>query len=341
MREQKLLELINDNEVFYITDSDDMRYYAGFTGEGAVVLGHGEKVILTDGRYTEKARQESEYCVAECINHFKYLNELNKKIIIQPNSITYRKFKLYSDNGLELVTKDIDFDALRSVKDDEEIDCLKKAASIAEKSLESLLEYIKPGVSEKELSAKLNYFMAINGSEKESFDTILISGKKTSLPHGVPSDKKIENGDFVTIDFGCKFNGYCSDMTRTFAVGFATDEMKNVYNVVLNAQETAQKFVMQGKKLNEIDFAARDIIKNAGYGNYFVHSLGHGVGLKIHELPNLGPRCVGELIKNNVVTVEPGIYIPGKFGVRIENTVIVNENKCESLQNFTKELIIL
>ena len=341
MRINKLIDLIDDKTVFYLTDSADMRYYSGFTGEGAVIIGKSERMILTDGRYTEKATLESDFEVVNSLNHTEILQNIGKSVVLQPESITYVKVLRFLNNGINILKTEFDFEELRSRKDDYEIDCLKKAAEIAEKSLEEILPFVKAGVKEKELSAKLDYLMLLNGGEKSSFDTIFISGKNTSMPHGVPTENKIKEGDFVTVDFGCVYKGYCSDMTRTFAVSYATDEMKNVYETVKEAQINAQNSIKSGVCAKDIDKIARDYITDKGYGEYFVHSTGHGVGLKIHEKPNLSARTEILLKENHIVTVEPGIYIPGKFGVRIENTVVVKENFAESLQKFQKELIIL
>lgn len=341
MRINKLTDIIDDESVFYLTDSADMRYYSGFTGEGAVIVGKNERIILTDGRYTEKAESESNFEVLNSLNHTEKLKSIGKSVIIQSESITYEKVRSFLNNGIKISEQKVDFEELRSQKDDYEIECLKKAAEIAEKSLNDVLPFVKPGVTERELSAKLDYFMILNGGEKSSFDTIFISGKNTSMPHGVPGDNVIKDGDFVTVDFGCVYKGYCSDMTRTFAITYATDEMKNVYETVKVAQIDAQNSIKCGVYAKDVDKIARDYIKSKGYGEYFVHSTGHGVGLKIHEKPNLSPRSDVLLKENHIVTVEPGIYIPGKFGVRIENTVVVRTDFAECLQKFQKELIIL
>ena len=224
---------------------------------------------------------------------------------------------------------------------DNEISNLQKAAEIAEKAYQETLNFIRPGQTEQEIAAFLNYKMASYGAQKPSFDTICISGKNTSLPHGVPSDKRICEGEFLTMDFGAVYNGYCSDMTRTVAIGYLSDEMEWVFDIVLRAQDTAERAIRPGMTAGEADEIARKIIVDAEYGEYFVHSTGHGVGLEIHEFPNLAPNRDTVLQNNQVVTVEPGIYLPEKFGVRIENTVVLTENGCKSLQKCDRELIIL
>ena len=200
---------------------------------------------------------------------------------------------------------------------------------------------IKPGAVEREVAAELDYRMARLGSTGVSFPTIFVSGAKSSLPHGTPGDKKIEAGDFVTIDFGAMVGGYHSDMTRTFAVGFATDEMKKVYNTVLEAQLAGIEAFAAGKPGSQVDKAARDIIEAAGYGPYFGHGLGHSLGLNIHESPRAAKTYHREFVQGNIVTIEPGIYLPGKFGVRIEDMVYLGADGKRNLTNFPKELLIL
>ena len=230
---------------------------------------------------------------------------------------------------------------LRSVKSKKEADNIIKAQRIAEKAFYDILDYIKVGMTEKLIAATLNYKMMCYGAESPSFDTIVVSGQNSSLPHGVPTEKKIEKGDFITMDFGAMYNGYCSDMTRTVAVGFATDEMKKVYDTVLNAQLAGIDAAQAGRTGAEIDRVARDIISSAGYGQYFGHALGHGVGIEIHEEPKVSPSNGEVLPEGSVITIEPGIYIPGHFGVRIEDMLYIKTNGNTNLTNYPKNLIIL
>lgn len=340
MRCDKLIAHIPDGYTAYITDKEDMRYYSGFTGEGAVLISENFKAILTDGRYMVSAKRETDgFEVLEKLNHYEFVKENNLKLAFQPEAVSYGQYTKFKD--IETTVLNVDFNELRRIKDDYEIDCLRKASEIAEKAYLEILPCIKEGVSEKEIAAKLDYIMALKGSEKPSFETICVGGKNTSMPHGIPSDYKLRSGDFVTLDFGAVYKGYHSDMTRTVVVKSVTDEMRNVYNIVLKAQTTAQETVKAGVSGKIVDLVARDIIKENGYSEYFRHSTGHGVGLKIHEYPVLSPNKDIILFENDVVSVEPGIYIDEKFGVRIENTVIVKENNCESLQKTSKELIIL
>ena len=226
-------------------------------------------------------------------------------------------------------------------KSEYEVECVIKAQRIAEKAFQETLNFIKVGVTEREIAAFLEYKMKCYGSEMPSFDTIVVSGVKSAMPHGVPDGKLIEAGDFITFDFGAVINGYHSDMTRTVAVGFATDKMRNVYNTVLNAQLSAEKTVKAGVKCADVDKAAREIIANAGYGKYFTHSLGHGIGLEVHEAPTVSHMCETVLKAGNIISDEPGIYIEGEFGVRIEDMLFVTEDSSKNLTNCEKSLIIL
>ena len=210
-----------------------------------------------------------------------------------------------------------------------------------EAAFDEILNFIKVGVTEREIALELNRLMFEFGAEDLSFDTIVLSGANTSMPHGVPSEKKVQSGEFVLMDYGAVYNGYHSDMTRTVCVGEPDEEMLKVYDIVLSAQEAAIEKAKAGIIGCDLDKIARDIIERSGYGNCFGHSLGHGVGLEIHEKPNASPNYKLPLNEGAVVTVEPGIYIAGKFGVRIEDFVILTENGCKNLTKSAKSLITL
>ena len=230
---------------------------------------------------------------------------------------------------------------LRMVKDDEELEAMVAAQRIAERALTDILEEIRPGVTEKEIAARLQYLMLHFGAEDMSFDPIVVSGPNGSLPHGVPSDKTIQRGEFVTMDFGCVYHGYCSDMTRTVAVGSADEEMRRVYETVLSAQKAGIAAARAGVTGKAVDGAARSIIAAAGYGDYFGHSFGHGVGVEIHEAPNATPGNEKPLPAGAVISAEPGIYLPGRLGVRIEDVIALTEEGCVNLTRAPKELLIL
>ena len=218
---------------------------------------------------------------------------------------------------------------------------MRKAQSIADTAFTEVLTKIKVGMTEKELCAELIYCLLKNGGEGLSFDPIVVSGPNTSLPHGVPGDRKLQEGDFITMDFGVLYKGYCSDMTRTVALGHATEEMVKVYNTVLQAQLAGIAVSKAGVLGKDVDGAARKVIADAGYGEYFGHGYGHSLGLEVHEAPNCSPAGEIPMEENVVASAEPGIYLPGKFGVRIEDVVIFKADGCENITHSPKELIII
>lgn len=232
-------------------------------------------------------------------------------------------------------------DKPRTVKDKNELELLARAEQIGDEAFTHILDIIKPGMTEKEIALELEFFMKKQGASKLSFDTIVASGPNSSMPHAQVTDRAIENGDFVTMDFGCVYKGYCSDMTRTIAVGTPTDEMKKVYQIVFEANLRAMEGIRAGVKCSDIDALARGYIAEQGYGDYFGHGLGHSVGLYIHEEPRFSPKCDVIIKENMVITDEPGIYIPGRFGVRIEDLVVVKKDGYERLSNSPKELVII
>lgn len=240
-------------------------------------------------------------------------------------------FKIASDEIMEC----------RMVKDEAEIAKIAEAEAIGDAAFCYILDLIKPGMTEYEISLELEFFMKRKGASKLSFDTIVASGPNSSMPHAQVTHRKIQNGDFITMDFGCVYQGYCSDMTRTIAVGSPTEEMKKVYQIVLDANMRAMERIREGMPCNEIDAIARDYIAQQGYGEYFGHGLGHGVGLDIHEEPRFSSKCKVITKENMVITDEPGIYLPGNFGVRIEDLVVVQKDGCKTLSASDKQLIIL
>lgn len=269
-----------------------------------------------------------------------------KRIFIESDYVTLDRFEAIKDalkdftvcNDKKLSDK---ISLLRQIKSSEEIELIKKAQSITDKAFSHILNFIKKGKTEKEIALELEFFMRKNGSEGVAFNTIAVSGKNSSLPHGVPTDKPLENGDFLTMDFGARYNGYCSDMTRTVAIGGVSSEQEIVYETVLKAQLTALEFMGSGKICKEVDKIARDIINNAGFIGRFGHGLGHSVGLEIHENPACNTKDDTSLQTGMIMTVEPGIYLENKFGVRIEDMVVIIQNGVENLTSSPKELIIL
>ena len=336
-----------------ITSDINRRYFTGMkSSDGTVIAFRDKAYLVIDFRYIEKAR--STVTSAEVIEQKKLYSQLNElmhkhnasNVAIESQTLTVSRLHILRAQFKDIEVIDTDVlsnavNALRMVKDESELECIRKAQEIAETAFESILSFIHVGVTEREIALELNRLMFEYGAEDLSFETIALAGANTSMPHGVPSDKKVENGEFVLMDFGAVYNGYHSDMTRTVCVGQPSDEMKKVYNIVLEAQTAAINAAHAGMTGQELDLIARSIISDAGYGNCFGHSLGHGVGMEIHERPNASPNSVAELNKGAVVTVEPGIYIAGKFGVRIEDFVILTENGCINLTKSAKNIISL
>lgn len=342
-----------DTECALITLDVNRRYFTGMKSSDGIVLAFPEKAyLLIDFRYIEKAKNTvTDAEVIELKKLQPQVSELLKKhgasrISVESDAMTIRQLNSYKHTFREVGFDDSNalseaIKKLRMTKDDEEISCIRKAQEIAETAFDELLPFIRAGVTEREIALELNRLMFLHGAEDLSFETIVLAGANTSMPHGVPSDKKVEEGEFVLLDFGAVWNGYHSDMTRTVCVGKPSEEMKKVYNIVLEAQLAGLESAKAGITGRELDRISRDIIKKAGYGEFFGHSLGHGVGLEIHEAPNASPGNELPLNEGAVVTIEPGIYLAGKFGVRIEDFVILTENGCENLTKCAKKLISL
>lgn len=352
-RLEKLFEVFEGADCVLITSDINRRYFTGMRSSAGVVLAFPEKAyLLIDFRYIEKARATvTDAEVIEMKKLYPQLMELFTKHNAQSVAIESEVMTVKELNAYEHFFTDIHFvhndslsnaiASLRMTKDEEEIACIQKAQEIAEKALDEVMGFIKAGVTEREIALELNRLMFAYGAEDLSFDTIVLSGANTSMPHGVPSDKKIEEGEFVLMDFGAVYNGYHSDMTRTVCVGEPTDEMRTVYDTVLQAQLAGIEAARAGILGSDLDKVSRDIIEQAGYGECFGHSLGHGVGMEIHEKPNASPNYKLPLCDGAVVTIEPGVYIAGKFGVRIEDFVILTENGCKNLTKSAKNLISL
>lgn len=356
MRLEKLINLVKDKnaDAALLLNESNMHYACGFSpSEGAVLItAKGDGYHLVDSRYTETAVNHSKKCGLKVIEiKSAFADEIKnicsshniKSILFENETISYSAYKRYSEvlKGTEFIELDNSVMALRNVKDIDEIEMMKKANNIAEKSFQELLNEVKPGKSERELAALFDYIMAKNGSHGVSFYTILLTGAHTSMPHGVPDDRLVQDGDFVLFDFGATYCGYHSDMTRTVAVGHATDEMTEAYNLVLNAQKAGIKALGDGVRCADVYQAAYDVLEEKDMGKYFRHSLGHGVGLDIHEGYNASPRSNDTFTVGNVTSIEPGIYIPDKFGIRIEDLLYISPRGRENLSKITKELIIL
>lgn len=348
---QKFLK--NKYEAVIIFSEVNRRYFTGFpSSDGYLVVTKDDATLFVDSRYVEAAEKSVTACN---VLLFKKASEDIKNYLKEKSVI-----KAYTErNHISVSTADFlktaflpcrvtpskklekAIDESRITKTDYEIESIKAAQKIAENAFDHILTFIKPGVTEKQIALELDFYMLSHGAEAISFETIAVTGQKSSMPHGVPDDTVVKSGDFITMDFGAVVNGYHSDMTRTVAVGEVTEEQKLVYETVLTAQRSALAILKAGLDCCEADKAARQVIEDAGYGEYFGHSTGHGVGVEIHEAPTLAPKSKGALQVGNVVTIEPGIYLPGKFGVRIEDMALITENGFENLTTTPKELIIL
>ncbi|MBF0405768.1 MAG: aminopeptidase P family protein [Candidatus Riflebacteria bacterium] len=352
-RQQKVLSLDTDSfDGLWITGSSNVQYLTGFTGSsGTLFLSKKEAVFFTDFRYEEQSKHEvgdsakiTVFKISQKEAFLEFLKSHSYKKIGIEGSLSVEMFEALKKGSEGKFTFGISqslVESVRKIKDDYEIQCLHKAFEIADKAFDKLLKFIRPGRKEKEIAAKLEYLLATLGSEKTSFDTIVASGERASCPHAKPTDKKACEGEMIKIDFGAVYLGYHSDMTRTIFLGKPDAKFRKIYNTVLEAQQKAVKALKPGLKGIDIDKVARDHIKNEGFGDYFGHGLGHALGLDVHELPALSFKCPETISAGNVVTVEPGIYIPGWGGVRIEDVYIVQEKSNIKLTSTPNKLLSL
>jgi Xaa-Pro aminopeptidase len=339
-------------DAFLVTHLPHVRLLSGFSGSNGQLLVRRRSVLFqSDGRYEEQAKREVKGCRVRIAVHGGLIDDLRSCGALRGVSVlgfdeqrlpvamlrTLRKqfpglrFKPIS-NGIE---------PLAALKDSQAMRSIKTAVAITDRVFIDLLPFIRPGVSERELAAEITYRQLRAGAEGDSFEPIVLSGPRTSLIHGRPSSRTFRAGDVVLLDFGCRVNGYCSDMTRTVAVGRIDRRLEHVYGIVREAQQRALDAARPGAAVNDIDAAARDHIARAGFGPHFAHGLGHGIGLEVHEAPFLSWRSRSSLAPGNVVTVEPGIYLPGVGGVRIEDVVAVGPSASRVLTRSTKDLLVL
>ncbi|MBQ4527741.1 MAG: aminopeptidase P family protein [Clostridia bacterium] len=328
-------------ETVIVTDPKNMHYYSGFyKGEGYAVISRSKHFIVTDSRYTEYAESVCKgFEVADISEHkpSDFVSE-NALVGFEDKSISYDKYVNLAKQIDNLTPVGDMLIAPREIKDDDEIKSIRKAVTIADDAFSHICSYITKGMTEKEVAAEIDCYMKKHGAEDSSFSTIAAAGERGSLPHAIPSERTLKTGDLVVMDFGCIVDGYCSDMTRTVAVGDISSECEKIYNTVLEAQLSALKSIKAGALACDVDNVARNIIDSL-YPKRFGHALGHSVGLDIHEAPNLSPKNSCPLKTNNVVTVEPGIYIPGLCGVRIEDLVVVGDDGCDILTKSPKQII--
>ena len=335
-------------DAFLVIKPQNIRYLSGFTGSsGQLLITRSKSYLITDFRYIDQAKQQSpNYQIIKqekkMIDTVKEvcLQEGIKEVAFEEDQMVFKMYEAYYQ-ALNLVPASQFLTQIRAIKDHEEVILLKKTIDLADQAFTHILSYIKPGIKEKDIALELEFFLRKNGAEAKSFDFIVASGPRGALPHGVAADKEIKMGELVTMDFGCIYEGYCSDITRTVGVGQLGDKQKEIYNIVLESQLTGLNFIRANVECQEVDSIARGIIVKAGYGEYFGHSLGHGIGLEVHEDPKLA-KGNGQLLQPGmVVTVEPGIYIPDFGGVRIEDIVLIHENSTEILTKSCKDLLII
>ena len=353
MNLKNLEQQLKSTQAALIVSEENRRYFTGFNASNGYLLATRDgSTFITDGRYIEDARKivtEAEVLLQD--NVYNQLDRLLRKygcneILVEASRMTLQDLNTYR-RVLNQYTYNVSarldtmISSHREVKTEFEVSQMQRAQDIAEKALLDTLQFLKPGIRERDVANELDYRMRKYGADGLSFDTIVVSGENSSKPHGVPGEKVIENGDFVTIDYGALYNGYHSDTTRTFAVGSVTEEMANVYNTVLKAQMAGCEALRPGLLAKDYDGVARKIIGDAGYGSYFTHSMGHGVGVEIHEQPFCGPNSKGILQAGNVVSCEPGIYLEGKFGVRIEDMLLITPEGSMNFCHLPKDLQVL
>ena len=329
----------------------NIRYISGFTGSSALLLVHGNGAcLLTDFLYETQLESELSADVTPRVTRdglvpalAGLISDLSAvgRIGFESERVTVRDRREMGERcesvAWEPTTDRVE--QLRATKDDEEIDCIRRAAKIGDEALRQVLEGALEGVTEREVAANLDYRMRLLGSEGAAFDTIVASGPRTALPHATPSDRLVQAGDFLLVDFGATVEGYRSDMTRTVVIGSASDWQRTIYSTVTEALENALALVEAGRPAREVDAGARQTLDDAGMGELFGHSTGHGIGLEVHEAPRLHHRSDELLMQGNVVTVEPGVYFPGRGGVRIEEDVVAEDGGRTVLTAFPRELI--
>lgn len=340
-------------QAMLITSEPGERYALGFHGEGVVLVTETGSWYYTDSRYLEAAERDITGCSIACISRGRDHRVLAGEEIarqglteigIQEEAMTLEEYRGWEKVlGKSVALRDAGALVLnlRAAKDAGALEQMRAAQQVTDRAFQEILNDLRPGVTEQEIAARLTYYQMKFGATRNSFDPIVASGPNGSMPHAIPTDRALQMGDFVTMDFGAVVGGYCSDMTRTVAVGQPTEEMERVYHTVLQAQLAGIAAVRAGVLGCQVDGAAREVIQKAGYGAYFGHGFGHSLGLEIHESPNFNPSGQTPIPCGAVVSAEPGIYLPGKFGVRIEDVVWVQQEGCEILTHSPKDLMIL
>ncbi len=352
-RLEKFKEVIRkvNADAFLISSIPNIRYLSAFSGEeGFLISVQDEIFIIVDPRFTEQANGEVQKDIkvieykgsfSEFLKNFLYEKKVHW-LAFEKNHLDYSLyFSIEGAGFLKLIPLENTIENMRIVKDEEELESLRSAARISTLAFNETLPLIKEGASEREVAGELEYRFRKNGGEKPSFDTIIASGFRSALPHGVASQKRIEKGEPIIMDFGVFCNGYASDTTRTLIIGQSTEEISRAYEIVKEAQELGRAEAKSGVKASEVDAKVRTFLEKEGFGDKFTHGLGHGVGLEIHELPTVNQLSTSILKPGMVVTIEPGVYLPKMFGIRIEDTIIIKEEGIETITDITHDLIKL
>lgn len=354
-RLENFLKILKEENLdgFFTTSVPNITYLTGFTGDSSRLLVTPRKsMLITDGRYTEQAQKECtpEIEIFKWIANKRYASETYSFLIselmistlgIEGNILSFSEYETLSGSfSGRIFSKSGLIETLRKRKEPEEIESLKIACNISDKALEKTIPFIREGISELELAAQLEYQLKMNGADNLSFDSIVLFGARTSLLHGKPGNTRLKKGDFILFDFGALYHGYHADISRTFVFGAACDQQKELYSIIQKAQEEAVAVLKPGIQVKVPDNEVRKVIPEK-YIEYYYPGLGHGVGLEIHETPVLGRDYDAGIEENMVITIEPGIYIPGLGGIRIEDTILITQKDGESLSSFPRDLIIL
>ncbi len=342
-RIDRLLDGIGSDSTVLISGYPNIFYYSGFRSEDAYLLiSRDEHILITDSRYFIQAREQSpDFDIYDIEKGWDKLLGQAESICIEENNMTvgfYEKLK-HAAKGKSFRNAQKKINTPRREKDSYEMKTIAHAESIGDAAFMHILDFMRAGMTERDVALEIEMYMKKQGAAALSFETIVASGERGAMPHGVASDKIIKQGELVTLDFGCVYEGYCSDMTRTVVMGTANEWQKEIYGIVLNAQETAISGLYSGIGCAAADALARDVIANSGYGDKFGHSLGHSVGIEIHENPCFSPKSKDTLGEGNVLSVEPGIYIEGLGGVRIEDLIAVSDGKIVNLTRSPKNLV--
>lgn len=345
-RVNRLLELMIGEgcDGLLVTDPANIFYLSGFSGDGTLLVTENQQYLITDPRFTEQAGQESPEFVIQGLptDGWVSLTQNLNRVGFESGYVTYRGFQTWFKTlGDKLFPCNPLVEQLRLIKEETELEKIRTAVRIGDDVFQDILPEIRPGTSERHLGMMIDHRLRVRGCEKEAFDTIVVSGKRSSLPHGRPSDKILEVGDVVTFDFGGLYQAYAGDMTRTVVVGKSCSRSRDIYSRVLEAQMTGVVAIAPGKSCREVDLAVRGIFERNNLDQYFAHSTGHGVGLGVHEAPSVSRRNDTVLQEGMVITVEPGLYIPGWGGVRIEDVVLVKGNGHEVLTSTAKDLMVI